>query len=55
MLIKFWNEDAALLEVRLTADLATRIELRRTCAVRVAAANLGFLARNFALLCHTNK
>ncbi len=55
MLIEFRNEDTALLEVRLTRNLTTRIELSRTCAVTVASADLGLLTRDFALLCHTYK
>ncbi len=55
MLVEFWNVDATLLEIWLSAHFATRIELCRTSAIAVAATNLGLLARDFALLCHTYK
>src|SRR3989338_5508515 len=45
--------DAAFLEVRLTADLAGRVTLRRAGAVRVPPADLRALPGNFTLPCHS--
>lgn len=52
MLIKFRYVDTLLLEICLTLYLAARVKLRRTGAVRVSASDLGFLARDVALLSH---
>ena len=51
-LIDFWYENTLLLKVWLTADFATRVELRRTSAVAVSAPDEGLLASNITLLCH---
>ena len=48
------NIDFLLLQVWLSACFSARVKLRRTCAVRITAPNLGFLASDVALLCHTS-
>ena len=45
-------DQSFLLEIGLTLNFAARIKLRRTSAVTVASADLGFLTRNVALLGH---
>lgn len=45
--------DAALLEVRLATDLAGRVELGRTDAVRIAPAHLRALPSDFTGSCHS--
>ena len=55
VLAKFWYIDTSLLQVWLAASLATRVKLRRTRAVRVAAPNLGLFAGDVTLLCHINR
>ncbi len=52
VLVELRHVDALFLEVWLALGFATRVKLRRTRAVRVAATDLGLFARNIALLSH---
>ncbi len=53
-LAELWYEDALLLEIWATTNLAARIELCCTGTVAVATADLRLLAGYFTLLGHTN-
>jgi hypothetical protein len=52
VLVNLRDVDTSLLEVWLASNFPARVKLRRTSAVTVAAAHLGFLAGNVTLLCH---
>lgn len=52
-LIEFRDENAALLEVCLAADLPSRVELGSAGTVRVAPTNLGALSGDFTGSCHS--
>jgi len=54
MLVKLRDENTPLLEVWLASGLSTRVKLRRSRTVTVAAPDLGFLAGDVTLLCHIN-
>ncbi len=54
-LIEFGDVDAALLKVRLAADLAGWIKLRRAGAIGVPPANLRTLPGNFTSACHSGR
>lgn len=52
VLVELWYVQPFLLQVWLSAGFTTRIKLRRTRAVAVAAPNLGFFAGYVTLFCH---
>ena len=52
-LAEFGNEDRFLLDIHQAAACPRRVELGRTRAVRIPAADLRFLACDDALLCHS--
>ena len=54
-LAEFRDVDAALLEIGLAADLAGRVKLRRTGAIRIAPADLRAFAGDVTCSCHSRR
>ena len=54
-LLEFRHINAPLLEIRLAADLAGRVKLRRANAIRISPADLRALAGYSAGACHSQR